>query len=128
MNEIFSYDGEDEANFYEHPDLSDVPASMEEALAASRGGDPIEWMPEAEKLMQNFTETIANGESVVMISSSPETEGVFAGYYSVKIQIIDMTGENVELVERVVYATFEQVAMGHMIVPKEGLFCTDPEY
>lgn len=122
------FDGEDKANIYEHPAYNpNTPENFEEALAESRGGDSTEWIPEAGKIRKDMADAIAAGGNVAMVSSEPETEGVFAGYYAVKIPLIKRTEEDVELVVRTVYATFEQVAMGHFTAPKEGLFCVDPD-
>jgi hypothetical protein len=128
MSEIFFYEGEDKANLYEpvEPSQSE-PISLEEAFAHSRGGDPVEWIPDVEEFTRRTAEVIADGGNVAMISGKPETEGIFAGYYAIKIPLFDNSNGEVKLIERTVYATFEQVAMGRMVVPNEGLFCLDPE-
>ena len=128
MSEALFFNSEDKANLYEQfePE-ADLPSSIEEALSESRGGDPVEWIPEAEIYSQKIAEAVANGSNIAMISDTPETEGVFAGYYEVKIPLIDLSDVEPKLVIRSVYATFEQIAIGHFIAPKEGMFCIDPE-
>lgn len=128
MSEFFFYEGDDRANLYEQVDSSPVkPISMEEALANSRGGDPAEWIPEAERIHKAMADAIQKGGTIAMMAGKPESEGVFAGYYPIKIPMLDRSGVEVRCIIRTVYATFEQVAQGDFIVPEEGLFCIDPE-
>lgn len=126
MSELPHFDGEDQPNLYSRPDLSDTPGSYEEAFAQSRGGDPVEWIPEAEKIQQDIADATAQGYSTIMIAGKPETEGIFAGYYSINMPEVKFTDGQPELIVRTVYATYEQVAMGRFKIPKEGLFCIDP--
>jgi hypothetical protein len=128
MSEIFFYEGGDKTNLYEAVEPSpSEPISLEEALAHSRGGDPVEWIPDAEEITRRTAEVIADGGNVASISDKPETDGVFAGYYAIKIPLFDNSDGKVKLIQRTVYATFEQIAMGRMVVPAEGLFCLAPE-
>ena len=77
--------------------------------------------------METVLDNLSRGYLTPTISSNPINDGVFEGYYEVTIPLIDNSGVKPEIVKRIVYATYEQVAQGRMILPEEGLFCLDPE-
>ena len=126
MSEISFEDPENKANLYEHPKSNnDAYATFEEAFAARHGGDPVEWIPEAEQLKSKKQEILEAGEIIAWIKPTPEEDGVFKGYHEVKVPLCDTSGEEPQLIVRTIYATPEQAASGEIFLPGEGLFAAD---
>ncbi len=127
-NDPFLFDPE-KANLYESLDPTmKGRRSLEEMLAETHGGEPVEWFPKTDDFASRLAMTIEAGDMVAMVAGNPETEGVFAGYYAVKVPQIDTSNPSgVELKVRIVYASPEQIATGEFFLPKEGLFCIDTE-
>lgn len=129
MSESYPAGGSGEANFYEPiPPLDpNRPRKSFEELAAQRyGGDPVEWIPEAEALDETLTRLIERGGSLIVPEPEAETEGVFQGYHKIKVysfdpKIAESSSSNV----RIVYGTREQIKSGKFSVPTEGLFVLD---
>lgn len=123
------YDGENRANLYD--DFSGVgqesaPPSIEESLAKGFGGDPVEWIPEAEEYKRLRDEALANGGMLASISPEPLNDGIFAGYHEIRILLFKLTDEkNPRGIERIAYATPEQFKRNDMRIPEEGLFALD---
>jgi len=118
------YDLLNDANFYRAgvPVSDEVPA-LEETLANRGGGDPVEWIPEAEAVHQTIEDIAKLGGSILLVEKDPELEGPFAGYHEVRIY--DFGKDLPENVCRILYATAEQKRTHSMIPPDEGLFMLD---
>ncbi len=121
-----SINPEGEANLYSQEPVDPLvnPPAFEESMAERYGGDPVEWIPEADALRRKVAESVNSGGPLIMISSTPENSGIFAGYHKIKVATRSITQEDSMLI-REVYATPEQYKSRRIIIPREGLFAKD---
>ncbi len=114
----------DDANLYRFVQHTPyVGPTLEEVLASRAGGDPVEWIPEVEAIRRKTDEIVRAGGSILLVEGKPVSEGLFAGYYEVRL--FDYRGNTEEGVCRILYASEDQVRSKQMIPPDEGLFMLD---
>jgi hypothetical protein len=118
------FDLPNDANLYRSVQhISYEGPALEEALANRGGGDPVEWIPEAEAVHATIEEIVKSGGSILLVERDPDSEGPFAGYYEVRLY--DFGKDLAEDICRILYATGEQKRTGSMLPPEEGIFMLD---
>ncbi len=114
--------------YFEMGERRDPTPGLEEILSRRNGGEPYEWIPEAEEAYRSQAASIAETGLSAFLNGVPEPpESPFEGYHRVNILDVRELGESIRL-DRSMYRVRQVYASPEIIERRWGVLPIDGWY